>query len=320
MFHYKERMFKPKVVLFVWFIVLGQNSFCQENYVPYYDLVNQAEASLSEKDWKKSMENYEKAFSLVPTAYVKDYVNAAIAAHLLKNDSLVRKYLTQAFIHGYGLDEYGKNFYLRKKIGLDLGQQVYGKCAGSIKVDKDLKEKINRMFEIDQAVRRAKGETYNGLTMKQVDAQNFADLDSIINKRGFPVESMIGHDESSHKLAFIMAHNCFAYDESAMDRLKKLVTEGKLLPRVYAWLVDRRIAFSITKDRYYYTPYDYMPRTGKSFVSFQSHLAVDNTFDPAKVPIIDGRRREIGLQTVENAQKFHRKEMIKYHFVTYVFP
>ena len=313
-------MFKPKVVLlFVWFIVLGQNSFCQENYVPYYDLINQAEASLSGKDWKKSIDNYEKAFSLAPTAYVKDYVNAAIASHLLKNDGLVEKYLAQAFIHGYSLDEYGKNFYLRKKIGLTVGQQVYEKCKSSVKVDKSLKNKIDGMFEIDQAVRNARNKTYNGLTMNQVDDQNFADLDSIINKRGFPVESMIGHAESSYKLAVIMAHNCFVFDESAMDRLKKLVTEGKFLPRIYAWLVDRRISGK-TKDRYYYTPYDYMPRTGKSFVSFQSVLAVDNTFDPAKVPIIDGRRREIGLQTVENAQKFHRKEMIKYHFVTYVFP
>jgi hypothetical protein len=162
----------------------------------YHPFINKAELLVVDANYKDALENYQKAFSVVPRGFMKDYFNAAVCATYLGDATNTYKYLLEVAGKGISLDfikdetafmgiqqdPSWRNFekeYLVKKREFDL------------KINKGLKDKLAKVVERDQWFRVRGAEAFADTIMK-VDRRNATELDYVFDRYGFPGEDQIG--------------------------------------------------------------------------------------------------------------------------------
>lgn len=99
-----------------------------------------------------------------------------------------------------------------------------------------LRDQIEDMFKVDQAVRQQKG--FDRQKLEQTDQQNTAPLQAILNKYGVPTFSMVGPQAAGDFIAMIQ-HQAPAFRKQVLPRLKANVAAGQADPQSYALVYDR---------------------------------------------------------------------------------
>jgi hypothetical protein len=177
-----------------------------------------------------------------------------------------------------------------------------------LKFNSDYSNEIKRIFKEDQRARGAKNmriaEKYrvcqsqgncseNKISQYRaaldewnyIDSTNIVQLLSLINKYGFPSENVVGQNEYD-KAHIIMLH--FDRDTNNVilgPILDSALFAGKIKPRDYAWIVDRRY-MSVGKN----PPYFHIPTVNYEMLSAEEKANVDL------------RRIQIGLGKVSETQ------------------
>ncbi|MFM1998414.1 MAG: hypothetical protein RL204_361 [Bacteroidota bacterium] len=177
-----------------------------------------------------------------------------------------------------------------------------------LKFNSDYSNEIKKLFKADQKVRGAKNmriaEKYrvcesqgncseNKISQYKdaldewnyIDSTNIVQLISLISKYGFPSENVVGQNEYD-KAHIIMLH--FDRDTNNVilgPILDSALVTGKIKPRDYAWIVDRRY-MSVGKN----PPYFHIPTVNYEMLSAEEKANVDL------------RRIQIGLGKVAETQ------------------
>lgn len=100
----------------------------------------------------------------------------------------------------------------------------------------DLRDEIEHMFKVDQAVRQQVG--FDRQKLEKTDHQNTAPLQSILDKYGVPTFSMVGPQAAGDFVTMIQ-HQAAPFRQQVLPRLKANVTAGQADPQSYALVYDR---------------------------------------------------------------------------------
>ena len=187
------------VVLLLSFVV--RLTFAQDiNYVKaYYPFVNKAELLVVDANYKDALDNYQKAFGVVPRGFMKDYFNAAVCATYLGDATNTYKYLLNVASKGISLD-FIKDETAFKGIQQDANWRNFEKEYLTKKrefdqsINKGLKDKLAKITERDQWFRVRDTQTFADTIIK-IDRQNATELDYIFDRYSFPGEDEIGCGE-----------------------------------------------------------------------------------------------------------------------------
>ncbi len=99
-----------------------------------------------------------------------------------------------------------------------------------------LRDEIERMYMVDQAVRQQKG--FDPQKMAETDRQNSAPLQAILNKYGVPTFSMVG-PQAAGEFITMMQHQSAGFRQQVLPKLKGNVAAGQADPQSYALVYDR---------------------------------------------------------------------------------
>jgi hypothetical protein len=215
----------------------------EANYLKvYHPVINIAEKSVMDNNYKAALEAYQKAFAAVPKAFMKDYFNAAVCATYLGDATNTYKYLLEVANKGISLDfikdetafigiqqdpnwrEFEKQ-YLAKKRDFDS------------KISKSIKDKLNRIVERSNWFRSKNGEV-SADSLKKIDAQNATELDYLIARYGFPDEEMLGCGEGGMPIVQYPFYTIFrqqAPDNQTINFsnvILEAMRKGKISPHV----------------------------------------------------------------------------------------
>ena len=177
-----------------------------------------------------------------------------------------------------------------------------------LKFNLEYSNQINKLFKADQRVRSAKNmrvsEKYrvclsqgncNENTMSQyrtvlnewnnIDSANIVQLISLIGKYGFPSENVVGPNEYDKAFTILLHFDRDTNNVILGPILDSALVTGKIKPRDYAWIVDRRY-MSVGKT----PPYFHIPTVNYEMLSAEEKANVDM------------RRIQIGLGKVSETQ------------------
>ncbi|HUJ32448.1 MAG TPA: DUF6624 domain-containing protein [Candidatus Acidoferrum sp.] len=103
-------------------------------------------------------------------------------------------------------------------------------------LDPALRDEVGRMFKVDQAVRQQQG--FDAKKMAEVDRQNAAPLQAILDKYGVPTYSMVGPEAAAEFITMIQ-HQPAQFRQEVLPTLKANVDAGQADPQSYAGAYDR---------------------------------------------------------------------------------
>ena len=165
----------------------------------------------------------------------------------------------------------------------------------------DLRELLISLKEKDFELREAilkDGSLYDGYDeeMEALHIKNAEKLNEIVTEYGWPGKSLVGEDGSD--AAVIIAQHSISkptLQRKFLEYLKSSVVEGEALPAQEACLEDR-ILFNEGKPQKYGMLFDWNEK-GELFTN------VDD------LVLANERRKKLGLKSIEEATKLHRKEI-----------
>jgi hypothetical protein len=99
-----------------------------------------------------------------------------------------------------------------------------------------LRDEIDRMFEVDQAVRQQHG--FDPKKLQKTDAEHAAPLEMILNKYGVPTYPMVG-PEAAGEFVIMIQHQSARFRQEVLPKLKANVDAGQADPESYALVYDR---------------------------------------------------------------------------------
>jgi hypothetical protein len=99
-----------------------------------------------------------------------------------------------------------------------------------------LRDEIERMFKVDQAVREQPG--FDPKKLQQTDQQHAAPLQAILNKYGVPTYEMAG-PEAAGEFVIMIQHQAARFRQQVLPKLKANVDAGQADPESYALVYDR---------------------------------------------------------------------------------
>ena len=294
-----ERNKTMKTIILISLILLALTSFGQKNnnYIDYYNLLNEGDHQIYLKNDSLALDYYTKAFEKVNYVHCDYIVNAARIYARINDYEDAYKYSRQAIIQGANIKfRKGKSFkkfrktpyYKTLKDSTAFFVQTYKN-----NIDSNYKYLVDSLFYLDQVVIRG-AKNYHKRNYKidksklpkdmvVFDSLIFVKFLSLINEYGFPTEDKIGY-ESFGDVWVIYHHNIrLKKNAKYMSLAQEAVRQGAYLPRDYAWMYDQ--STEIKKEE----PYFYF----------------GVLFDPAdKIKykdIINKRRKEWGIKPVESS-------------------
>jgi len=168
-------------------------------------------------------------------------------------------------------------------------------------MNQGLRELLVSFKESDCALRRAilqDGSLYDGYDaeMEALHIKNAEILYGILTEYGWPGKSLVGNDGSD--AAFMIAQHSISkpnLQRGFLEYLKGAVAEGEASP-VQAACLEDRILFNEGKAQKYGMMFDWNEQ-GELYTN------VDDT------TMANERRLKLGLKSIEEAVKLHRKEI-----------
>ncbi len=302
--------FAKLLSLFAFFASLylsSNKSFAQEatvNYMPYYELANEARMLLHNKDYQKSLSKYEEAFSKF-YGFEDDYTDAVKASLKLDNPKKSYELLKEKLVKtGWFNDEIfdstfqtflksseGKKYLEEKKKWEDenrktIDPSVYGFIRALDATDQYGRagfNKLLRTYMTDSVFKLFKPEL-----IEYTDSVNFTRLKKHISTYGFPGRKKLGGKDYMHTIIL----HLYNYNEktdslSAFKRAKFQYLDSVLLQQI---------------NLGEFSPWHYAYATDYSLSVVKSSLYGVNQF--FKFPIkdienVEKRRKAIGLMSLK---------------------
>jgi len=223
----------------------------QPDYIKtYHPLINQAELYVVEGKYAEALQAYRQAFTAVPTAFARDYYNAAVCAALLQQEKQAVDYLKKLARKGVSLA------YLEQQQVFDTLQtsrqwrkfkRKYPRYRHKFEqsANLDLRADLDELYARDQYFRQAAGSlrVYRD-TLQQIEAQNLKMLLQWIETYGYPGEELIGVADTLEQLprySIVIERQTRArkgYDFTSI--LTEAVRQGRIAPQPAAYLLDQQ--------------------------------------------------------------------------------
>ena len=147
-----------------------------------------------------------------------------------------------------------------------------------------LRDEIQRLFTVDQAVRQKKD--FDPAAMAQADREHEAPLRAIFDRYGVPTYAMVGGEAASSFVTMVQ-HQSPEFRKKVLPKLKANVDRGQADARSYAMVYDRSVHDAGRKQLY-----------GENFECSSENptLHVSPIEDEAHVNL---RRARLGLMRLE---------------------
>ncbi len=229
-------------------------SFSQ-NYIEYYNLINEAEYQVYSGNDSAALSYYEKAFNC-EKPHAKDLFDYALCVKRTDNSKDIRPLLIKSARNNgdvsfwlYVIDQ-EKNFhesFIEKLVKIEKRNR---------RKTKEMRDTLDYFKHQDQIFVGSIKDNYSKTDPKYIEfMEKFYEHDSLyqvkflnyINENGYPGFLTIGTDVA----AGILLHlTCLNY-QKAKDMLYKELINGRILPYCYAMMVDRRECIC-NREAYYY--------------------------------------------------------------------
>lgn len=277
----------------------------------YYPLVNKAELSILNRDYKAALEHYEQAFKAVPTPFARDYYNAAVCAMLLKNKKQSLAYLQHLATKGVSID------YLAAQPVFDSLQTTrqwkkfrkkYPKYRKKYEdqFNLDLRADLDELYARDQYFRQAAG----GLrvyadTLQKIEAANVKRLLQWVDKYGYPGESLIGVGDTLEQLprfSVVIQRQTKArkgYNFSPI--LEEAVKQGRIRPQVAAFLIEQQVGRSKYGSKAYINIL--CSNCGDEENMLQTGQYLEERRTEKEMLTIEANRERLGLEPLKDYKK-----------------
>lgn len=241
-----------------------------QNYIPYYNLVNEGNKLLYHKKYQEAADQYEEAIKLVKYVHCETYTAAAIAQSHLNQYKKAAAYLKKSIEQGGWTYSHIKGASFQEKFA---ATPVYEKLTSQdaslvkIRVNAVYVHQLDSLYHIDQDTLRKDGKHQESAMYS--DSLNFAALLKLIDKFGFPSEQIVGLD-ASHQAEIIIHHNArLPKNEAYWPLWQEALKKGELKPEVYAWMYDQYLAWFKKETPYFYhciAPIDKLSKTDLELV------------------------------------------------------
>jgi hypothetical protein len=253
-----------------------------QDYIAYYNLVNEGNKSVYYKKYDVAVMYYEQALDFVSYVHNNTYANLALAYSHLGNNKKAIKYLEKAVKQGWNRDITITNAVFSPLFTETQGYKniMINEKVMSEPMDSAYIRKIDSLYAIDQYIIRANN-TFKENTVFS-DSFNLAALLRFINKQGFPSENIVGQN-CVKKVEIIIHHNGrLEKNERLLPIWLEAVKKGWLAPESYAWMYDQ-----------------YLTWEKKQKPRFYQGIARIDKFTPEELAKINNIRFTIGLPSLD---------------------
>ena len=223
-----------------------------QNYIPYFNLVNEGNKNLYCKNYQVAADKYEQAIKSVAYTHNSTYANAAIAFSNAKNYKKAAKYLEKAIKQGWNRNytvigvSIEKGFTSTK----DYKNLMFNNSIKAPLYDSVFIDKIDSLYNIDQNIIRGGGQFKERATYS--DSLIFANFLKLMKIHGFPNEQNIG-EECVKKAIIIIHHNGrLPQNETHLSTWLDAVKKGWLMPETYGWMYDQYLVWFKKSKPYFY--------------------------------------------------------------------
>jgi hypothetical protein len=285
----------------------------------YSSLVSKAEQFYGDKDYKKSIAAYQKAFK-TGNPETLDYYNAARAATIADQKSLAFQWLNMAFLQGWTNVEYLKNdldlnalHSSQQWTDLVLSMQKANDEQLDETFDEALQVRLLKIHEADQVIRRKldmivntyglKSPPFDSLMklIKHHDSINLIEIAPILDEFGWPGPEKVG-PIANNTLSLVIQHANLATQQKYLPLMRMAVKAQKATASALA-LVEDQVALGEGRNQIYGSQVQQDDHTREYFI-----LPIE---DPENV---DKRRARIGLGPMsEYAKRYGLKWDLKEH-------
>ncbi len=274
----------------------------------YHPAIHQAELSITDQDYAAALNAYQYAFAAVPTAFARDYYNAALCALLLNDEKQTYHYLAKLVEKGVSLD------YLQRQPLLDSladtrswkkFKRKYKKQrrAYQRRVNLDLRADLDELYARDQYFRRAPGglRVY-GDTLRKIETANVQQLLTWVAQYGYPGEDLIGVADTLEQLprfTIVIQRQTKArngYDFFPV--LRKAVQQGLLAPQAAAYLLEQQAGSSVYGTKAFLRINCNACQNDKDKPEHLGRLLIENRSE-AELERIDAQRAALGLEPLD---------------------
>lgn len=278
------------ILLFLFTLSFSQN---------YKTLVGEADVFYKNKEYKKSVEKYNEAFSIEQKS-PEDLYNAACSAALLGNNKVAFQWLQLALNKGWSnvnhltSDSDLKSLHNDKKWTQLVSDMQKVVDASEANYDKPLQAKLLALFEEDQNIRKeyikAQKDYGNqskivdslGKVMMHKDNINLGKVTEILDKYGWVGVDKVG-GQANQTLFLVIQHSDLKTQQKYLPMMREAVKNNNASSSALALLEDR-VALGEGKKQIYGSQIGYDNNTNTEYV-----LPLE---DPDNV---DKRRATVGL-------------------------
>jgi hypothetical protein len=280
-------------------LLFGMSKLSAQNYLNYYEKINEAEIANLDKEFKKADSIYQIAFELIEKPFKDDYLLASINSEKLNDYLKTYEYLKKGIL--VGLTE--------KRIKKELSKFKKSKEWKSLKKEYDstrerylkslnitLRNELLKMVQKDQSARHPIFGSWK--KMKKVDDFNYNKLLEIIKKNNgkWPDRFLIGDGNENGKYSFgeitIMLHH-FSKDEvlNLKPYLIEAILNGGLSPYNVVYPLDYTNSKIIGKRGKYLDSCDYLG----AYIGTNGNKPIICDCKKANI-----ERKKIGLESLDN--------------------
>ncbi len=259
-------------------VVLSQN-----DYIRYYQLINKVQQN-QEKKLNDSLTFYLKqAFELVDYIHIK---NLELGKRIARNQKDLE-------LLNFCKDEIRKS---KENINLNLKAQL--DSVGK----EDQRVRSKKYYNAQNYYRKCLFDsTFNYKEKKRsrskqlmeewwrVDSSNVEFIKNVISKFGYPSEKLVS-EETNDKVSIILLH----YDKDVSnlimgERLEIALKEGKIKPRMYAWIIDRHLLNGGKKQKYQSIPTPWVNTTESQRMEYNKNRFLIGLKPLDEIKIIIGK-------------------------------
>ncbi|WP_161889076.1 hypothetical protein [Pontibacter russatus] len=272
----------------------------------YHPIINVAELNIVRGEYDEALTAYEQAFVSVPSAFARDYYNAAVSAVQLQDEEQAVGYLEQLVLKGVSLE------YLERQQVFDSLRMTkewrklerrYPKLRSKFEetLNKELRADLDELYARDAYFRMSEGGLRaHGDTIREIENANVENLLAWIEEYGYPGENLIGVADTLEQLprfSIVIQRQTKArkgYDFK--DILTKAVQEGRMAPQPVAYLLDQQAGDNLYGSRAFVT----VKCTSCKEEDEKPRRYLVKEMSEAKQAGIDKRRTPLGLEPLED--------------------
>ncbi len=229
--------------------------YSQNDYIQYYQLINKVKQYQVNKQNDSLTIFLKQAFELVDYVHIE---NLKLGKQIAKKqkDKVLLSYCENALSKSKcninpnlkaKLDSIGKEDQRVRGRKYYKAKKYYKKCLFDTTFNYNEKKRLKSKQIMEEWWR--------------VDSSNVEFLKSVISKYGYPSEKLVG-EETNDRGSIILLH----YDKDTSnhimgDILEIALKEGKIKPKMYAWIIDRHLMNAGKKQKYQSIPTPWVEMT-----------------------------------------------------------